>query len=372
VQTSNSAHDPLLQKVHTDALFLRAQIAQSELRFSEAADSLLLWLKQPPEGLASSTLDQALQLIWAAGPRKELQAWIETSKACSGPQQAVCERIESLLALTEPSIRLSSKLIWARAKDDKRAERSLWAGWLILHSDSLSYPEMNRAIRILGKNWKELGPLEQLELLHHLRAALPRVIERSRAELARFSPLRANTKSLLHRIESIRDWETAAVQILNLPSQALHREIFQATALLYSDFHEAIAKLPFPKSLSGEDEAAYRASLRDISQPVLEKSKQLTAQSRQASPDTDSESLRSRLQTLDYWLGLEPSLSQQNQWLDAFRNRNVPLQALVGRGLAAQSGVSTRLIQVIQAASFAAAGADAEAIALINDLTPGQ
>jgi hypothetical protein len=231
---------------------------------------------------------------------------------------------------------------------------------------------MNRAIRILGKNWKTLDPLEQLELLHHLRVAFPRIIERSRAELARFSPLRANTKSLLHRIESIRDWENAVVQILNLPSHALHREIFQATALLYSDFHEGIEKLPLPKGLSEDDEAAYRASLRDISQPVREKSQQLIAQYKQAAPDSDSESLRSRLQTLDYWLGIEPLLSQQSQWLDAFRSRNVPLQALVGRGLASQPEASTRLIQVIQAASLAAAGADAEALALIHDLAPSQ
>jgi hypothetical protein len=130
--------------------------------------------------------------------------------------------------------------------------------------------------------------------------------------------------------------------------------------------------LPFPEGLTADDESAYRASLREISQPVLEKSRQLTAQLASTAPDSDSENLRNRFQSIDYWIELEPLLSQQNQWLDAFRSRNVPLQALVGRGLASQPEASTRLIQVIQAASLAAAGADAEALALINELTPRQ
>ncbi len=374
IQSQNlaQAQDPLLQKTQTDALLLRAHIAQSELRFSEAAESLLLWLKNEPEVTEGSLLSSSLKLIWASGQGKELQAWIASSKICSGSQQVMCERVEALLALSNPSVRFTEKTAWIRAKDEKRPERSLWAGWLLLHSDTLGYVEINRALRILGKNWKTLEPLEQLELLHHLGPALPQALERSRSELTRFSPLRASTRSLLHRIESIRDWENAAVQALNLPSLRMHREIFRATAVLYSEFHEGIAKLPFPKGLTADDESAYRASLREISQPVLEKSRQLTAQLASTAPDSDSENLRNRFQSIDYWIELEPLLSQQNQWLDAFRSRNVPLQALVGRGLASQPEASTRLIQVIQAASLAAAGAEAEALALINELAPRQ
>ncbi len=197
-------------------------------------------------------------------------------------------------------------------------------------------------------------------------------MERSREELARFSPLRSSTKSLIHRIESIRDWENAAVQLLNLPSQALHQEIFRSTALLYRDFHEGIAKLPFPKGLSADDESAYRASIREISGPVLAKAQQLTEQGSVSHSDPEAVSVQSRFQSMDYWTTLEPLLSQQSQWLDAFRSRNIPLQALVGRGLSEQAGTSPRLIQVIHAASLATAGAEAEAFALIRELSVSQ
>ncbi len=371
-QSPDSAKDTLLQKTQSDAFLLRAQIAKDELRFSEAADSLLLWLKSSPEVEKSAAFQQALTLIWAAGQRKELQNWIENSKGCTGSALFLCDRVEALMALSETSNRLTFKVAWSRAKDEKRPERSLWAGWLVLHSESLSYPEINRALRILGKNWKALEPLEQLELLHHFRVALPKTVERSREELARFSPLRSSTKSLIHRIESIRDWENAAVQLLNLPSQALHQEIFRSTALLYRDFHEGIAKLPFPKGLSADDESAYRASIREISEPVLAKAQQLTEQGSVSHSDPEAVSVQSRFQSMDYWTTLEPLLSQQSQWLDAFRSRNIPLQALVGRGLSEQAGTSPRLIQVIHAASLATAGAEAEAFALIRELSVSQ
>jgi outer membrane protein assembly factor BamD (BamD/ComL family) len=396
------------------ARLARAAIEEDRYRFREASADLRAYLASPVATTApkvEALREKSLALAWLAG-EDELRAALAEKPVCPS-ETAACAKFAALLATDDP--RADAPTALARARESTGEARAVWATVALARSKELPFRDRILATKLAAGAWDSLDPVARFALLPLMSEAMPRAFALGRRQLDEVAPLRADERSIRHRIEAIQSLEeAAAIASKGIAWARVRAELLNETAALYLDLAHGLTalapagsadpvaaqlrELVVPFEEKGEElrgkafEAASKASIEDepfrsIALPFFaenpSQARKVRAPDSQAgAPVALDLSLLARLDAAGPWENFESGGASATDHASASSNPALRIEALWARAIETRRWaqvafflheaqekalVQAGALSVMKAVSLASAGARAEGLSELEE-----
>lgn len=404
------------------AIISRASLFEKRYDFAHAARDYQLYLSLPlikegKQGTPEELRDlrrKLLKMQWISEDTEGLKSSLASSSICQGELQVECERYQALYSLQvikrEPLAQLpfSTEDLLNKALKGANENRPLWAVVALIKTPNLRFPDRSLLVRIISGRWDEHDPLVQFALLPLLVPALPKAFQDNRADMHKYSKLTASEKSIIRRVDLIKEMEATATKTMKLPWAEIRASLLNEIAELYIDFSQETHALPPPAELSGNDLEEYQKTIQSLVLPFEEKGQDIRSKAfdlaaafaiepKVAAPIVDTffkdnpsqgDALRGKLRvstprgiTLSLFNDWDPEVKWEKipkiktdyfknkedflklQWYQSMQKRNWPQTAFFLKELKEQNVLNESSLALAQAFSMASAGSRGEAIA---------
>ncbi len=266
-----------------EALIARASIHEDRYDFGSAAKDYRTYLSLPP-GQAKSASDdlrrKAIALAWLSGDVAELRTALSSKAICVEKLETECDRYQGLIALESRSGAVEQSYVdkaFDRARKGPEENRAIWAAIALESAKELPFRDRLLMVRQLAGNWDELDPMARFALVPHISVSVPRAFQLNRMSMREVAPLRADERYITRRVEVIREMENAATKVMKMPWSRIRATVLSEVAGLYVDLARGLTELKAPKGLEGAELASYEDTIRKLVLPFEEKGQEIRA-----------------------------------------------------------------------------------------------
>lgn len=261
----------------------RAAIFEKNFRFRDAAEDYKAYLSHPEVAKNLSNerslelRERVLMLYWLSGQPGLVRNYLSKDGVCSKDFEKACDQYRGLahLASNDSFTPDEVKSFFEKAHKGFRDNQAIWAALALDHSHHLPLRDQLTLFNLVSQNYSSLKPMVQFAILPVLHGAIPKALARARQELPKYSKLEPTPKSIKRRIEWMKDIETAATKVTELPWVRLQTLALTETSLLYSEFTDAIRAIPEPEGMSAEEKDAYAQTIQQLVFPFEEKAQDI-------------------------------------------------------------------------------------------------
>lgn len=402
------------------AYLARATIEDERYELDLAAKDYLNYLKYEKDtGQLDLVRKKILLYTWLTSSPSELSKVLSQNTVCNEALQNGCDSYRALILIDE---KRGTQPVEARPVEIRKVEkarfnnknRALWA-IAIITDDGATAGERSSALRVFASGWSEIDSLIKYAIFPILSESIPGAIRGiSQALVNDVGSLKPNEKSIASRVKAIQDLESLSAEVIQqLPWARIRAGIMNEVASSYLGFARELGKLPPPTELSDTELVAYEDTIRKLVIPFEEKGQELRAKAFEiASTNSIEESsylsiaepffaenpsqakllklakgpigrpdgldwhLLTRLDSEGKWDELfsskdlrtdDLSLKVKKLWMKAIREKNWKLVGFFLKEAQDKAYIQAGVMGVVKAISFASAGAQAEALAELDE-----
>lgn len=386
------------------AILQRASLLEESFQFKEAANDYQNYLGLHPN--EEPILKKLPILHWLVN-----DPHFDCHENLSPELLENCQKFQSLAILNAPvnadslfSLELL-RVYQNHAFHGPAANRALWAAVVLSHHAGLKLHELLRLIKTLVQGWKKLEPASQITLLPALNSILPNSLASVRSRLIEEVPLRkTSAQGLIRRSEWIREFESVVSGSLELPWARLRAIALQTLSGVYRDLVRSIENSPIPKEMIEHEKREYSDEIREITIPFNKKAIELSQNAYQIasklSIEADDWLLIKKENSKSYLMDTEalqkalpkkimdgpPEQIHENLvllddpsffsdpikklWMTAFQKKQWAMGTFLLQELQNRKIINENEEKILQALTWNASGAQAEAIALLETILP--
>jgi len=264
------------------ALLIKAGLEEDKYLFLAASQDYLAFFNFIAANPKSNTLSDGklndlrkkiLHLAWLTGDAAELKAVLNNKTVCTEKLADDCEKFTVVGALAAHQ----TDGAFEKARKTEGETRALYAALALEDVKSLPFRDRLLMVRHFMSGWDGLDPLQKYTLIPYISVSIPKAFDLNRKAMKEVAPLRADEKYITHRVDMIREMENAATKAMKLPWSRVRAEVLNQIASLYLDLSKGLAALPPPKNLSSSDAQVYDETIRKLTIPFDEKGQDMRA-----------------------------------------------------------------------------------------------
>jgi tetratricopeptide (TPR) repeat protein len=267
-------------KHYTKSLKSRAILHENAWRYADAARDIMTYLATESgreDGDRKALARKVLIMARLSGNTELRTSVLKSALICKqNDLEEDCDRAQAYLVLDQgvPAAGLPKDLL-ERARKGPEDNRTPWSTVALMAEQKghlkLSFHERLSLIRSAANYWKELDPLEQLSLVKDVSIALPTALAKVTESIPQFSPLKPTERAIRHRIETLREIENSLTRVVKLPWARIRARGLSEMATGYIHFAKQLRELPAPKGLPPEELKAYEDTIAQVVVPFEEK-----------------------------------------------------------------------------------------------------
>jgi tetratricopeptide (TPR) repeat protein len=219
-----------------------------------------------------------LSLLWLTGQTDAIQARMKEKGWCDEDLAEDCHRLRGFLALQEITDKPTDALLknaFREATEGPKETRAIWAAVALQHQAPLQFGDRLLLARIVAGNWDKLDKPAQAVLLPRVSESVPLAFTLNRKDLNRFAKVKAEAKSIKHRVEMIREMEDTSTQVIKLPWSRIRAAVIHEVAGLYLDLAEQLSAVPPPAGLKDPEIEEYKQTVAKLVFPFEEKGNEI-------------------------------------------------------------------------------------------------
>ncbi len=378
IYLSRVLESDLKPKLKAKAFLGAAVLSEEQFEYGEAADNYLssFSLEAPTGEEGKALRERALRLTWISGDHRKLGRALSKSVLCANANKEQCDRYRVLAAASAPRPSAVNEAL--EKAQGKSSSKGIWS-LIALQKKKLSQGKRNILMRSVSEEWSSFDSITQFALL----PLIPRLLqsmEAGREGLGLTRKIEISKAALSLKAKAILGFEEQMTRFIEFPITRVRVQALYETSKAYRDLARQFQRVPgltevtapfLDKQHELEKKAFVLASRASVNEDIFKKvSKAYFVSFPEDAASLNKDLPATRPVDLDALL-LKVLAKAKDPRILAWRNALSQRRwAAVGALIEDSNGgeIEARIFQRMKAASLAAIGETAEAMAELEVL----